>query len=330
MKATLDERRSTPPGGESAVSTSLVEEPQDTAAAQLDRGGRRRAGDETPAAVTNGGSGGTTGERLRIPRAAYVWSGLFVFALNTVNALSDRADIGPGIAGWKPFVWEYSSLVVTLAVMPAIGALAVRTPMGRGRWLRSGLVHFAGTVGFCLVHVGGFLVIRKLAYAAMGERYDFGGFGRLIYEYRKDVLGYGALAIVFYLAARLGVRAKPAAQPVAPAAEPEPVFDIRDGARLIRTPVRSIISVRSAGNYVEIHLADGRRPLMRSTLATLEAELAPHGFLRTHRSWLVNAQRVRALTPEGSGDWSVELDGGGPAPVSRRFPQALEALRRPG
>ena len=251
---------------------------------------------------------------------------LFVLALTTVNALSTtRADIGTGIAAWKPFVWEYSSAVMMLVVMPAIAALAVRTPMGRGRWLRFGLVHLAGTVGYCLVHVGGFVLIRKLAYAAAGERYVFGDFGRLVYEYRKDLLAYCALAVVFFLSAKLSARAKPA--PGRPT--PEPNFDIRDGARLIRTPVKEIVSARSAGNYVELHLADGRRPLMRATLATVEAALAPHGFLRTHRSWLINSQRVRALTPEGSGDWSVELEGAGPAPVSRRFPQALAALRRP-
>lgn len=257
--------------------------------------------------------------------AAQVWAALFVLALTTVNALSTRADIGTGIAAWKPFVWEYSSGILTLLLMPAIAVLAVRAPMGRGRWLRFGLVHVAGTVGYCLVHVGGFVLIRKLVYAAAGEHYVFGGFGRLVYEYRKDVLSYCALAVVFFLAARLRARAKPAARH----AEAEPHFDIRDGVRLIRTPVKEIVSARSAGNYVEVHLADGRRPLMRATLATVEAELAPHGFVRTHRSWLVNAKRVRALTPEGSGDWSVELDGGGPAPVSRRFPQALEALRQP-
>ena len=275
--------------------------------------------------MTSGGAGGTSGERLSIPWPAYVGSGLFILAMAAVNALSVRADIGSGIAVWKPFVWEYSSAAMMLVVLPAIAVLAVRTPVGRGRWLRFGLVHLAGTVGYCLVHVGGFLVIRKLAYAAMGERYVFGDFGRLVYEYRKDVMSYCALAIVFFLSAKLGARPKPGV----PAAEPEPIFDIRDGARLIRTPVKQIVSVRSAGNYVEIHLADGRRPLMRATLATVEAALAPHGFLRTHRSWLINAQRVRALAPEGSGDWSVELDGGGPAPVSRRFPEALEALRRP-
>jgi hypothetical protein len=322
------------------VSTSLVEERRDSPVEQSDGGGRRGVCDGTSAAVTSGGVDGTSGERPRIPWPAYVGSGLFVLATTTVNALSTQHDAGARLAVWKPFVWEYSSAVMMFAVLPAIAALGVRTPMGRGRWLRFGLVHLLGTIAYCLVHVGGFVLLRKLAYAVAGEHYVFGGLGQLIYEYRKDVLAYLALAVVFFLSAKLRVRAQPhaqlhaklQAQPVETelGTEPEPVFDIRDGARLIRTPVKEIVAVRSAGNYVEVHLADGRRPLMRVTLAAVETTLASHGFVRTHRSWLINAQRVRALAPEGaSGDWSVELEGGGPAPVSRRFPQALEALRRP-
>ena len=103
-------------------------------------------------------------------------------------------------------------------------------------------------------------------------------------------------------------------------------FDIRDGARIIRTPLSEIVAVSSAGNYVEFWLADGRRPLMRATLAAVEVELERFGFVRAHRSWLVNSGRVTGLRPEGSGDWTVEL-GAVEAPLSRRYPQALERLR---
>ena len=66
---------------------------------------------------------------------------------------------------------------------------------------------------------------------------------------------------------------------------------------------------------------------MRAPLSQVEAALTPHGFVRTHRSWLVNAARVRALQPAGSGDFRVALDGNLCAPLSRRFPEALARLR---
>ena len=77
---------------------------------------------------------------------------------------------------------------------------------------------------------------------------------------------------------------------------------------------------------MEFVLCDGRKLLMRSPLSALETELASRGFLRTHRSWLVNAARMTALEPEGSGDYTVELESL-KVPLSRRYPQALEKLR---
>jgi DNA-binding LytR/AlgR family response regulator len=87
-----------------------------------------------------------------------------------------------------------------------------------------------------------------------------------------------------------------------------------------------ILAVTSAGNYVEFLLGDGRRLLMRSALSAVESDLADRGFVRTHRSWLVNEKAVTGLTPEGSGDYGVAL-GSLTAPLSRRFPAALARLR---
>jgi len=132
---------------------------------------------------------------------------------------------------------------------------------------------------------------------------------------------------VFWLLARPGARAAPTPGPTA---DGPATFDIRDGGAMIRAPVGEILAARAAGNYVEFVLADGRRPLMRASMAGVEAALAAHGFLRTHRSWLVNATRVRALVPAGSGDFRLDLDGGVSAPLSRRYPAALARVRAGG
>ena len=79
---------------------------------------------------------------------------------------------------------------------------------------------------------------------------------------------------------------------------------------------------------MEFFLADGRRLLMRSPLRSVESELGPRGFVRTHRSWLVNGKKVTTLKPDGSGDYTVEL-GHQAVPLSRRFPDALAKLRGP-
>jgi DNA-binding LytR/AlgR family response regulator len=45
-----------------------------------------------------------------------------------------------------------------------------------------------------------------------------------------------------------------------------------------------------------------------------------------HRAWVIHPARVTAFSPDGSGDWTVEL-GDLAVPLSRRFPEALAILR---
>ncbi|MBI1197597.1 MAG: DNA-binding response regulator [Phenylobacterium sp.] len=251
--------------------------------------------------------------------AAWIAIGLFFALENTVNALSRLAE-NPDLQPVRPFILEYSSGLAHLALVPFVAWTLRIAPPGRGRWLRFVLVHAPATIAFSVLHIVGFLALRKAAFAIAGWSY---GWWQPLYEYRKDVLAYVVYAAVIWTsdwAARLHASAS--------AAKGEPrLYVVRDGARTLRAPVEDIVAVNSARNYVEFHLADGARTLARDTLAKVEADLADAGFLRTHRSWLVNPAHVRVVAPTSSGDMRLELSGGVTAPLSRRFPAALEALR---
>lgn len=240
--------------------------------------------------------------------------GLFAI-VGALTSLSDR----PGLDPWKAWTWALTSGATALPCA-FICMLAVRyaSPTEWG-WPRAIVLHALAALTYTLLHVAGFVVLRKIVYAAMGDSY---GAGPLLdefpYELRKDLLTYAANATLFWLAGEQQRRGR--------AIEPRPTFDIRDGARIIRVPVEDILAVSSAGNYVEFWLAEGRRPLMRATLAAVETELERFGFVRAHRSWLVNGARVTGLAPDGSGDWTIEL-GEVRAPLSRRFPEALARLK---
>ncbi len=294
---------------------------------------RAAGGDDRGAPVTSGAARGTNG--------ATAWSGrLFARAdgrdlrtawlvvvpvtalVATVNSLSNLSDI-PDVARWEPWVWEISSAISILAAMvvPWLAtALAPPDEAAAEGWrpkLRFALIHGAALVLFSALHVAGFVVLRRWAYELMDAGpYVFGD--RFIYELRKDLISYGVYVSAFWLIGYLRRRKDEPVRPVS--------FDIRDGARIIRAPLPDILAVSSAGNYVEFWLADGRRPLMRATLAAIEVELERFGFVRAHRSWLVNAGSVTGLRPDGSGDWTVEL-GWVEAPLSRRYPQALARLK---
>jgi DNA-binding LytR/AlgR family response regulator len=83
--------------------------------------------------------------------------------------------------------------------------------------------------------------------------------------------------------------------------------------------VSEIVSVTSAGNYVEYELTDQRKHLIRATLQAEEARLAPFGIARVHRSRLLNLKRIVALQWRPSGDFEVRLDTGEIVLGSRRF-----------
>ena len=300
------------------------------AAPQPARAVRRRPGANPPLSGTKGAASGTSGWRLRLAEAdrrdlILGWTIILgiTAAFMVVNSLTVLTD-SPSLRFWAPWVWEGTS-ALSLALLIWLPWLAgVFAPTGllndgwraRGRFLA---LHLGAAFLYSLLHVGLMVAMRHGVYAALGETYDYGHpVERFIYEFRKDLLSYGLFVGVFWSVRSLREARESPVRPVS--------FDIRDGARLIRAPLGDILAVASAGNYVEFILADGRRPLMRATLAAVEVELERCGFVRTHRSWLVNAARMSGLRPEGSGDWTVEL-GALEAPLSRRYSEALERLR---
>lgn len=241
---------------------------------------------------------------------------ILVAAVNAINVISAEEG-GHSLA--EPVIWEGSSWLSLLAFL-WIPWMAWRwaPPSVRPRWKL--FLHGPAALAFSVAHVGGFDLLRILIYRLAGARYALHSFaGQLQFEMRKDVLGYALIIGLFSLIDHLLRR------PGDKLSEPS-TFDIRDGAKLTRVKMQEILAVTSAGNYVEFILADGRRLLMRAPLRSVEEELAPRGFVRTHRSWLVNVNKVTTLKPEGSGDYTVEL-GKQSVPLSRRFPDALAKLR---
>ena len=221
-------------------------------------------------------------------------------------------------------VYEGSSwlAIALLAWLPWAALQGAKT----WSWPLRLVAHVAAALVFSLLHVGLFILFRAVAFGVLGQPYDpIMAMGEYRYEVWKDLLAYAMFAGCYGVVGLLDtVRS---VQPSAPTPPTEDLFDIRDGGRLARVRLGEILAVSSAGNYAQFHLRDGRRPMMRTSLAALTAELGPRGFVRTHKSWLVNARAVRGLTPEGSGDYAVALDEGQSAPLSRRYPQALRSLR---
>ena len=108
----------------------------------------------------------------------------------------------------------------------------------------------------------------------------------------------------------------------APATVPRVV--IRDGRREHYVRVADILWVESYGNYARVYATSGRY-IHRATMQRIQAQLAPYGFARIHRTAIVNVARVVRVQPVGSGQHEAVLDTGVRLRVSRTYRAELDA-----
>jgi two-component system LytT family response regulator len=100
---------------------------------------------------------------------------------------------------------------------------------------------------------------------------------------------------------------------------------IKINGRIVVTRVADIDWIEAEGDYVSVHVG-GKSWLMRETIAAMELRLALSGFVRIHRSTLVNAERVKELRPEDKGEYIVVLADGAELKLTRHYRAAVERL----
>jgi signal transduction histidine kinase len=118
-----------------------------------------------------------------------------------LNALIGLRAVRSDFAAWKPFVWELSSVLVIVALIPVIVGFERRFRLDTRPFRRIIGPHVVAAVLFSVAHTTGMVLLRKAVYALMGESYDYGnvlvgGF----YELQKDAITYlGILTVLFAL-----------------------------------------------------------------------------------------------------------------------------------
>jgi two-component system LytT family response regulator len=98
--------------------------------------------------------------------------------------------------------------------------------------------------------------------------------------------------------------------------------------RILFLPVSDIRWIGAEGNYVRLSTATETH-LLRETMAHLEERLDPRGFVRVHRSFIVNLKYVKEVRRETSGDSVVIMDSGNKVALGRSYRAHLnEQLHR--
>jgi two-component system, LytTR family, response regulator len=78
------------------------------------------------------------------------------------------------------------------------------------------------------------------------------------------------------------------------------------------------------GNYIRLHVGPSSH-LIRATATSVEAQLDPRQFLRIHRRYIVNLDRVVEVQPWFGGDSIVLLRGGAKLRLSRTYRERLHS-----
>ncbi|HEU0152258.1 MAG TPA: LytTR family DNA-binding domain-containing protein [Arenimonas sp.] len=232
----------------------------------------------------------------------------------------------------EPWIWEGSSNLVFLVLVPLVAWFTRRYPLHLDTWRRRLPAYLLASVAFSGLHVAGMVALRMAIYASAGEHYDFGPWGRqFAYEYLKDVRTFAGMVLLMagyrFLLRRLQGEASLLAAPDDDAAPVEPIerperFLVRKLGREFLVAAADIEWLQASGNYVNLRVR-GRDYPLRSTISAIESRLDPARFQRVHRSHIVNLDHVASIEPLDTGDARIHLRDGGTLPCSRRYRAAL-------
>jgi LytTr DNA-binding domain len=251
---------------------------------------------------------------------------MLVVAVTTTDVwttIHSQPELGMASNLWQVVSWEYTSALSTILLLPGFARLARHLEKASlvepGRML---VTLMLAMISYAVAHIALFIALRRVIYGLAGSNYRFGGIDAWLYELPKDCLSFFILLGLVAAGRRFG-RRNPAS---AEQSGTEDMIVFKIGNQLLHLRPSEILAVKAAGNYVEVLLDDGRVPLVRTTLARLERRLEASGFLRAHRSWLVNPMQVREALRTPSGDHRILLRNGTEVPLSRRYPAVLEQL----
>jgi DNA-binding LytR/AlgR family response regulator len=86
-----------------------------------------------------------------------------------------------------------------------------------------------------------------------------------------------------------------------------------------------LVSVHAQGNYVLLQLQTGSH-LVRGSISTMADKLEPYGFIRIHRSVLINSTHVEEVRSLPTGEYGLRVGPGKTYRVSRRYTKNLPLL----
>ena len=107
--------------------------------------------------------------------------------------------------------------------------------------------------------------------------------------------------------------------------QPSPRVAIRAKGKILFINLSEVVAVQAEGNNVSLQW-NGNSYLLRESLSAVAAELEPQGFIRIHRSILVNASFVEEIKPYSTGEYGLRMKSGKEYTITRTYKKNIRSL----
>jgi two-component system LytT family response regulator len=100
---------------------------------------------------------------------------------------------------------------------------------------------------------------------------------------------------------------------------------IKAKGRILFIDPADVVTVQAQGNYVLLQRMSCS-DLLRESMSCIAEKLQPYGFVRIHRSVLINASFVEEIHPRTTGEYVLRIKGGKEFNVSRTYKKNLHCI----
>jgi len=102
---------------------------------------------------------------------------------------------------------------------------------------------------------------------------------------------------------------------------------IKVKGRIIFVNLRDVVSIEAKGKYVCLQRT-ANSYLLRESISAVGEKLETEGFIRIHRSVLVNISFVEEIWPLSTGEYCLRVEGGKEYTVTRTYRGNLKSLAK--
>jgi DNA-binding LytR/AlgR family response regulator len=110
-----------------------------------------------------------------------------------------------------------------------------------------------------------------------------------------------------------------------PVGRPSTRIAIKVKGRILFINSDDVVAVLAEGNYVLLQ-QESSSYLLRESISVVAEALEPFGFVRIHRSVIVNSAFVEEIKPHPTGEYGLCIKGGREYKVTRTYKENLKSL----